>query len=88
MPLNSWYTDAINKRNVIMMRLGDQPAHAQLRLLMSNDFQAGLDALDPDCPCYVQDRAIQECIYLGLRFMLSAMGLFDVVLYSSMINRL
>jgi hypothetical protein len=31
-------------------------------------FQAGLDALDPDCPCFVQDRAIQECIYLGLRY--------------------
>lgn len=71
MPLNSWYSDAINKRNVVMMRLGSQPMDVQLRLLMNNNFQAGLDAIDPDAPCFVKDQAIQNVIIVGLNHMIS-----------------
>jgi hypothetical protein len=59
-----------------------------MSLMLNNTFQAGLDALDPDCPCYVQDKAIQECVYFGLRNMLTAMRLFDVVLNSDEVDRI
>jgi hypothetical protein len=55
-------------RNEIIKMLGKLGPEKHLALLSSNTFQAGLDALDPDCPCFVRDRAIQECIYLGLRY--------------------
>jgi hypothetical protein len=55
-------------RNEIIKMLGRLEMEKHLALLSSNTFQAGLDALDPDCSCFVQDRAIQECIYLGLRY--------------------
>lgn len=58
----------MNYRNEIIKMLPMLDMSKHLALLSSNTFQAGLDALDPDCPCFVQDRAIQECIYLGLRY--------------------
>jgi hypothetical protein len=54
----------------IIELLGTLQMQQRIDLLMSNTFQAGLDALDPNCPCYVRDRAIQECVYLGLRYQL------------------
>lgn len=54
-------------RTSILVRVAKDLDHWQYYGLMSdNTFQAGLDALDPYLPCYVQDRAIQECIFLGL----------------------
>ena len=58
----------MNYRNEIIKMLGKLDMDKHLVLLSSNTFQAGLDALDPDCPCFVRDRAIQECIYLGMRY--------------------
>jgi hypothetical protein len=58
----------MNYRNEIIRLLGRLDLEKHLALLSNNTFQAGLDALDPDCPCFVPDRAIQECIYLGLRY--------------------
>ena len=57
-------------RNEIIKLLGGLEMEKHLVLLMSNTFQAGLDALDPNCPCYVRDKAIQECVYLGLCYQL------------------
>jgi hypothetical protein len=71
-PEAGWVSTAIGGvmeyRNEIIRMLGKLDVNKHLALLSSNTFQAGLDALDPDCPCFVQDRAIQECIYLGLRY--------------------
>lgn len=57
-------------RNEILKMARNAGFEVFAKLMMSNNFQAGLDALDPDCPCYVQDRAIQTCIYLGLQRMI------------------
>ena len=45
-------------RNKIIQLLERLDARARVALLLDNQFQAGLDALDPDCPCYVWDEAI------------------------------
>ena len=57
-------------RNKIIQLLERLDARARVALLLDNQFQAGLDALDPDCPCYVQDEAIQGCIFYGLYYKL------------------
>jgi hypothetical protein len=64
-------------RNKIIELLGTLQMEKRLALLMSNTFQAGLDALDPFCPCFVRDRAIQECVYLGLRYQVFEAELSD-----------
>jgi hypothetical protein len=46
-------------RNKIIELLGMLQMEKRLVVLMSNTFQAGLDALDPFCPCLVRDSAIQ-----------------------------
>ena len=57
-------------RDEVIRMLGRLEEDKHLALLMSNTFQAGLDALDPGSPWYVQDRAIRECVYQGLRYQL------------------
>ena len=57
-------------RNKIIQLLERLDARARVALLLDNQFQAGLDALDPDCPCYVGDEAIQGCIFYGLYYKL------------------
>ena len=57
-------------RNKIIQLLERLDARARVSLLLDNQFQAGLDALDPDCPCYVWDEAIQGCIFYGLYYKL------------------
>ena len=57
-------------RNKIIQLLERLDARARVALLLDNQFQAGLDALDPDCPCYVWDEAIQGCIFYGLYYKL------------------
>lgn len=42
-----------------------------VKLMSNNLFQAALNALDPDAPCFVEDAAIQEVIYLGARQLVS-----------------
>ena len=61
-------------RNKIIQLLGRLDARARVSLLLDNQFQAGLDALDPDCPCYVADEAIQGCIFYGLYYKLQLAG--------------
>ena len=45
-------------RNKIIQLLERLDARARVALLLDNQFQAGLDALDPDCPCYVWDLSL------------------------------
>jgi len=66
----SSYTDTLTKRNKIILLLETLTLHARFACLSSNIFQAGLDALDPDAPCWVQDGAIQDVIYRGLKAMM------------------
>ena len=61
-------------RTEALLRMRTLPAMGQVALLMDNEFQAGLDALDPDLPCYVEDRAIQACVFYGLLWKIERAG--------------
>lgn len=58
------------QRNNVLRRLQQSGPDVYRALMQNNNFQAGLDALDPDCPCYVQDKGIAHCIHLGLLSMI------------------
>ena len=58
----------IEQRNQIIMFMQGLPLIKRAMLLGDNSFQAGLDALDPDCPCFVRDNGIRECVFLGLKY--------------------
>jgi hypothetical protein len=53
-------------RNKVISMMAKLDMRARMSLLCDNQFQAGLNALDPDCPCYMQDEAIQGIIFYGL----------------------
>lgn len=62
--------DSILKRNSVMLCFEQLTMRQGMTLLGNNTFQAGLDALDPDAPCWVKDSAIQDIIVLGLMSMM------------------
>lgn len=65
------YSEAIDLRNQVMLRLCyNTSAFRHLELLSNNDFQAGLDALDPEAPCFINDRAIRNTVVYGLVHMM------------------
>ena len=58
------------QRNNVLVKLRQSGFDVYQALMQNNNFQAGLDALDPECPCYVQDKGIAHCIYRGLLSMI------------------
>lgn len=60
------------QRNAVLAHAKRAGIEEFVYVMSDNNFQAGLDALDPDCPCYVQDKGIAQCIYLGLMSMIDS----------------
>jgi len=58
------------QRNAVVQAACKSSPAVFMALMESNTFQAGLDALDPECPCYVKDKGIAQCVYLGLMSMI------------------
>ena len=57
---------AIKERNAVLLRTQTAPIKVGMQLMMSNTFQAGLNALDPEAPCFVRSAAIREVLQRGL----------------------
>lgn len=53
-------------RNKVLSRLPKLPVTVGMKLMMDNSFQAGLNALDPEAPCFVESEAIREVVQRGL----------------------
>jgi hypothetical protein len=57
---------ALTLRNQVVEQVSKLPVSVGMKLMMANMFQAGLNALDPEAPCYVGSKAIQEVVQRGL----------------------
>ena len=58
------------QRNVVITQFRQLGAKAMYYLLLSNDFQVGLDSIDPDSPRYIKEEAIRNIIVIGLLHMI------------------
>lgn len=62
---------AIQDRNDVLRQTQHCPVQVGMKLMMDNTFQAGLNALDPEAPCFVEDKAIRKVIFRGLLAIIS-----------------